>query len=167
MLMGREMEIREVDKLALCHDGLRAAYRAGMILQEKGWMLWPAAAWKQPAVLAFVGDRCVAGVNWSIDEDDGSATVSFAWCSPEHHSALTACLLRLRKRLRESPPTWLSFTCHKGNGPMEKLVQRLKLEPHSFSYRVPGSFYQAKECEAREHKPLLSRIREAYRALVA
>lgn len=152
--------LRDVEKLAHSREGLVAAYRAGMILQEKGWMMYPAAGWKDPAILAFVGDECVAGLNVTRDEDDHGANVGFAWCSPDHPMALVACLLRLRRKLREDPPTWLSFTCHKGNKPMEKLVTRLKLEPHSMSYRVPKSFYERRK-SPKSKRPFWSRLKSA------
>jgi hypothetical protein len=159
------MEVREVEKLALCREGLTSAYRAGMILQEKGWTMYPAPSWKEPAVLAFAGETCVAGVNWSRDENDGSANVDFAWCSPDHPTALTSCLLRLRERLRQTPPSWLSFTCHRGNEPMEKLVGRLKLEQHSAHYRVPKDFYEQKRPAEGTKTPFINRLRNAVVAL--
>ena len=143
VIAGR-FEIREVEKLCKSQDGLLDAYRSGMALQEKGWVNYPAASWDEPAILAFVDDRCVAGINYSRNEDEDRVTVDFAWCSPDHPKALSACLLRFRKVLQKALPTSLNFTCHVGNAPMEKLVAKLGLSPRSQSYRVPATFYQAK-----------------------
>lgn len=166
--MATALEIREVEKLSLSQAGLVEAYSRGLLLQEKGWMLYPAASWDEPAILAFVGEKCVAGVNWSVGKNDGRASVDFAWCSPDHPKALTACLLRFRKRLQEDPPTWLSFTSHRGNHPMEKLVSKLGLVPHSQSYRVPESFYRAKGEMRKVAQPnILARVWAAIKGVEA
>lgn len=158
------LELREVEKLALCREGMTSAYRAGMILQEKGWMLFPAASWNRPAILAFDGETCVAGVNWSRDDDDGSACVNFAWCAPEKPAALALCFLRFRASLRKHPPSWLSFTCHDGNEQMQQLVRRMKLRPHSHSYRVPSEFFESKE--TGKGVSFFGRLREAVSAFI-
>jgi predicted DNA-binding transcriptional regulator len=138
------MEIREVEKLCHSNEGLLDAYRRGLMLQEKGWVLYPAASWDSPAILAFDDDKCVAGVNWSIN-DSRRACVDFAWCSPESPKALMACLLRFRSKLRELKPEEVSFTCHVGNAPMEKLVAKMALRPHSQTYRVPTAYYAKRD----------------------
>lgn len=161
------LRVEEVEKLSLSPPGLLEAYRCGLMLQEKGWMLYPAASWDAPAILAFENDRCVAGINWSKSDSDNHAAVDFAWCSPDRPDALTACLLRFRRLLRAHPPAWLSFTCHTGNAPMEKLVERMRLRPHSRSYRVPSSYYAAKDAKPQPQSKLRAMLLSALKSVEA
>jgi hypothetical protein len=136
-----QLRIEEVEKLCLSHAGLLEGYRRGLLLQEKGWVLYPAVSWDKPAVLAFDGDQCVAGVNWDIDDTDNEATVRFAWCRPTHPRALLACFMRLRHLLRKANPTSVTFIYHEGNDQMARLVVKLGMTPFSHRYRVPPHFY--------------------------
>jgi hypothetical protein len=100
-------------------------------------MNWQAAGWDSPAIVAMHDGKCVAGINYSIDEKQLIAHVDFAFCNGEHPSAFAACLLRARKKIAAAKLREVRFAMHRGNAPMEKLVRKLKLQPHSLSFRVP------------------------------
>lgn len=131
--------IRIVELDRLCHDATvsKAAFRAGNLLIESGWIQWPAPCWDEPVIAAMDGDECVAGINWSKDEKQLYAAVEFAFCDNKRPQALAMCLLRARKRADEAGLKEIRFAHHSGNEPMEKLVRRLRLKPHSLSFRVP------------------------------
>jgi len=127
--------ITEVDKLCQSQVGMTAAYRAGLLLQENGWMRFPPACWDKPAILALEGERCIAGINCSEDLDDGVFAVHFAWCTEPQ--ALAVLLLRLRQKLRNTACTNLTFTYHEGNVAMARIARLLNAVPHSHTYRMP------------------------------
>lgn len=131
------MRVFEIEKLCRSQEGITAAYRAGLYLQEQGWMRFPASSWDKPAILAFDGDRCVAGINFSEDLDDGALNVNFAWCSSP--KALALILLRIRQRLRSSACSTLTFTYHEGNAQMARVARLVKAAPHSHTYHLPIS----------------------------
>ncbi len=131
------MEIRELPKLCNSQVALTAAYKGGFCLQEAGWMRYPAASWDEPAIIAMVGDQCVAVLNYGEKEDDLYVNVSFAFCDPAHPRALVAVLSRFRAKFRGSKFERITFTCHNGNTQMAKAVALLGLTPKSMSYEMP------------------------------
>lgn len=133
------MTLRTEALECLAHNevALKEGYRCGRILEDKGWMQWPAASWDEPAVVAFEGDKCVAGLNYSYNEKTRVVTVDFAWCSPEYPKALMLCLLGFRKALRAKPTNRVAFSHHVGNEAMAKLVRKLRIPPKMIRYEVP------------------------------
>ncbi len=131
------IEIVELAKLAQSQKALTAAYRLGLPLQEAGWMLFPAAHWDKPAIVAMDGGRCVAGLNYTADEDDRTLTINFAFAEPSHPRALAVLLLRFRSKFRGSMYEHVGFVCHAGNLAMAKAVEALKPELRSMAYRFP------------------------------
>lgn len=129
--------IKELAKLCNSQVALTAAYKGGFCLQEKGWMRYPAASWDEPAIIAMVGDKCVAVLNYAEKEDDMYVNVSFAFCDAEHPRALVAVLSRFRSKFRGSKFERITFTCHNGNTQMAKAVALLGLTPRSMSYEMP------------------------------
>lgn len=129
------LRIVEVDKLCKSRVGLTAAYKAGFELQEKGWMRYPAASWERPAILIFDGAECVAGVNYSVNEDHCSVSIDFAFCTTP--KALALALLRFRRLIKALPCEELEFACHPGNEQMMKAVRMLGLQPKTLSFSVP------------------------------
>jgi hypothetical protein len=131
------LQIREVPKLSHSQVGITAAYKASMVLQEKGWMRYPACGWDKPAILAFADADCVGALNYEFDDDDLTATVRFAFCAPGHPQALSALLSRFRQIVRDSTVEEICFTCHAGNDAMARAVRIFRLSPVSMSYRMP------------------------------
>jgi hypothetical protein len=128
--------IVELEKLSQSQAALTAAYKASIFLQEQGWIRYPAASWKDPAIVIMIDGACVAGVNYTADDDDLILSVNFAWCTPEHPMALTQALLRFRAKFKGGRYDRVAFTCHEGNEPMRRLVEAMSLRRHSSSYRV-------------------------------
>jgi hypothetical protein len=131
------MEIVELERLCHSEAASKAAFSASNILIEKGFIRWPAACWDEPAIVVMDCDKCVAGINWSKDEKQRSATVEFAFCDQSTPAAFAMALLRARKRVAEAGLGEIRFAMHHGNEPMQKLAAKLKLKPHSLSFRVP------------------------------
>jgi hypothetical protein len=131
--------LRIVELERLCHDETvsKAAFKAGNVLIENGWQRWPAPSWDEPVIAVMDGNKCVAGINWSKNEKQRSAEVEFAFCDSESPQALVMCLLRARRRAAEAGLVEVRFAHHNGNEPMAKLVRKLRLQPHSLSFRVP------------------------------
>lgn len=128
----------EVAKLTQSKLGITAAYKAGLCLQEKGWMRYPAASWDKPAILAFADEQCVGGVNYEIDEDERAVTILFAFCGERVPKALPKLLLVFRNKIRQTECEEIRFTCHPENEQMTKAVRVLGIAPHSLSYRMPA-----------------------------
>jgi hypothetical protein len=129
--------IKELAKLCNSQVALTAAYKGGFCLQENGWMRYPAASWDEPAIVAMVGDKCVAVLNYAEKEDDLYVNVSFAFCDAAHPRALVGVLSRFRSKFRGSKFERITFTCHNGNTQMAKAVALLGLAPKSMSYEMP------------------------------
>src|SRR6188768_3081353 len=117
------MRLAEVEKLSHDQVGIAAAYRAGVILHDRGWVRYPAHSWDKPAILAYEGDRCVGGINFAEDDDDLTMRVHFAWCDPDFPAALVAMLALFRRRIRASRCRDVQFTFHEGNEPMAKAAR--------------------------------------------
>jgi hypothetical protein len=131
--------LRVIEIERLCHSEAvsKAAFSASNILIEKGFIRWPAACWDEPAIAVIDGNRCVAAINWSRDDKQRYASVDFAFCDGSKPQALAMCILRARKRLAEAGIHEVRFAHHEGNEQMAKLAHKLRLRPHSISYRVP------------------------------
>jgi hypothetical protein len=127
----------ELAKLSQSHEALTAAYRGGFVLQERGWMRYPAACWDKPAIVAMVGERCVGVFNYHEEEDELYLSVDFAFADPARPAALAAMLARFRAKYRGSRFESIRFTCHQGNEQMAKAVSVMGLTPVSSSYRMP------------------------------
>jgi hypothetical protein len=131
------IRIVEVEKLTRSKVGMTAAYRAGFMLQEKGWIHHFPSDWSKPAILAFVGDQCVGGLNYEHESDNLRLVILFAWSDRDQPKALAAMLLKLRWLVRSWEFDEISFTCHPGNEAMMKAVGMLGLQPFSMTYHVP------------------------------
>lgn len=130
------MRIVEVEKLAHSEPGLLSGYKASLPLQERGWTKYPLACWDRRALLAFHDDICIAGLNFSEDEDELIINIDFAWSDPRHPSALACLLARFRSKYSGSKFREIKFTCHEGNEPMARAVGLFGLRAHTHTYRM-------------------------------
>lgn len=131
------IEIGHVEKLAYNHAALTEAHRQGFHLQERGLMHFPPACWDQPALIASVGGRPVALVNYSISDTTFIASIDFAFCLPEYPKALTKALLVFRCLMRrDSRVSEVRFTYHAGNEAMHKAGHLLRAEIHSTTFKA-------------------------------
>ena len=131
------LRIVELSKLANSQAAMTAAYRAALILMERGWMRYPAARWDQPAIVVMAGEVCGGGISYSEDRDDLALNVDFAFADPAYPGALALLLTRLRTKVTESGAQEVRFTCHEGNEQMARAVRILGAKPSSHSYRMP------------------------------
>lgn len=127
----------ELAKLSQSQEALTAAYRGGLVLQERGWLRFPAACWDQPAIVAMAGDQCVGVLNYREVEDELYVSVDYAFAEPGHPVALATMLARFRSKYRGSRFESIRFGCHAGNAPMAKAVAALGLKPVFSSYTMP------------------------------
>jgi hypothetical protein len=130
------MNIVKLEKLSNSQSAITSAYRASLILQEAGWTRYPAARWDMPAIVAFDGARCIAGINYSENENELIFGIDFAWCEKSHPMALVALVNRIRTIMRDSKCIEFEFTCHEGNNEMARLVRLIKATPVSHTYRM-------------------------------
>lgn len=130
------MEIKIIERL--CHDPAisGATYEASVSLISRGFIQWPAPSWDAPTIAVMDAGQCVAAINYSHDDKQKTANIDFAFCAPTHPKALVLAVLSARKIFRAMAVRYVTFTHHHGNAEMEKLVAKLRLKPHSLSYRV-------------------------------
>jgi hypothetical protein len=130
------MEIKILERL--CHDQAisGATYEASVCLISKGFIQWPAPTWDAPTIAVIDAGECVAAINYSHDEKQQTTNIDFAFCAPSHPKALAVAVLAARRTFRAMQVRYVTFTHHHGNTEMEKLVAKLRLKPHSLSYRV-------------------------------
>lgn len=130
-------KVVEVDKISKNKTGITAGFKAGMYLQEQGWMRYPPVCWELPAVLVFDEDACVAGINYERLDDELRVAVRFLWCDQDHPAALAKALGHFRRLVRTLDVEVITFTCHEGNEEMQRAVDLLKLSPVSYDYEMP------------------------------
>jgi len=133
------VEVVELARLSHSQIALTAAYKAGLPLQERGWMRYPPACWGNPAIVAMEAGRCVGALNFTEEEDELTVSVNFAFAAPDRPHVLAILLARFRAKYRGSRFEGVTFTCHEGNEEMKKAVRVLGLVPTSHSYRLPLS----------------------------